>query len=32
MTQILAIPVDAFDDLLDYDPNFARIILELKSR
>jgi len=32
MTRILAIPVDAFDDLLDQDPDFARRVLELESR
>lgn len=31
-TRILAIPVDALDDLLDGDPDFARRILELESR
>jgi hypothetical protein len=31
-TRILAIPVDAFDDLLDQDPDFARRVLELESR
>lgn len=31
-TRVLAIPVDAFDDLLDHDPDFARRILELESR
>jgi CRP-like cAMP-binding protein len=31
-TRILAIPVDAFDDLLDHDPDFARRVLELESR
>jgi len=31
-TRILAIPVDAFDDLLDRDPDFARRVLELESR
>jgi CRP-like cAMP-binding protein len=31
-TRILAIPVDAFDDLLDNDPDFARRVLELESR
>jgi hypothetical protein len=31
-TRILAIPVDALDDLLDQDPDFARRILELESR
>lgn len=32
MTRILAISVDAFDDLLDHDPDFARRVLELESR
>ena len=31
-TRILAIPVDAFDDLLDHDPDFARRVLELESQ
>jgi hypothetical protein len=31
-TRILAIPVDAFDDLLDHDPKFARRVLELESQ
>jgi CRP-like cAMP-binding protein len=31
-TRILAISVDAFDDLLDNDPDFARRVLELESR
>ncbi len=31
-TRILAISVDAFDDLLDQDPDFARRVLELESR
>lgn len=31
-TRIVAIPVDALDDLLDQDANFARQILELESR
>ncbi|MGV0029198.1 Crp/Fnr family transcriptional regulator [Phormidesmis priestleyi] len=31
-TRILAIPVDAVDDLLDHDPDFARRILELEAR
>jgi CRP-like cAMP-binding protein len=31
-TRILAVPVEAFDDLLDYDPDFARRVLELESR
>jgi hypothetical protein len=30
-TRILAIPVDAFDDLLHQDPDFARRVLELES-
>ncbi|MCY7368741.1 MAG: cyclic nucleotide-binding domain-containing protein [Chamaesiphon sp.] len=32
VTRILAVPVDAFDDLLDHDPDFARRVLELESR
>lgn len=32
ITRILAISMDAFDDLLDQDPDFARRILELESR
>ncbi len=32
VTRILAIPIDAIDDLLDRDPDFARRILELESR
>jgi CRP-like cAMP-binding protein len=32
ITRILAISVDAFDDLLDSDPDFARRVLELESR
>lgn len=32
ITRILAISVDAFDDLLDHDPDFARRVLELESR
>lgn len=32
MTRILAISVDAFDDLLDHDHDFARRVLELESR
>jgi CRP-like cAMP-binding protein len=28
----LAISVDAFDDLLDQDPDFARRVLELESQ
>lgn len=31
-TRILAISVDAFDDWLDQDPDFARRVLELESR
>ena len=31
-TRILAIPVDAFDDLLDRDHEFARRVLEMESR
>lgn len=31
-TRILALPIDAIDDLLDQDPDFARRILELESR
>lgn len=31
-TRILAISVDAFDDLLDYDSDFARRVLALESR
>jgi CRP-like cAMP-binding protein len=31
-TRILAISVDAFDALLDHDPDFARRVLELESR
>ena len=31
-TRILAISVDAFDELLDHDPDFARRVLELESR
>lgn len=30
-TRILAVPVDAFDALLDHDPDFARRVLELES-
>ena len=30
-TRILAVPVEAFDDLLDSDPDFARRVLELES-
>jgi CRP-like cAMP-binding protein len=31
-TRILAVPVDAFDDFLDRDRDFARRVLELESR
>jgi CRP-like cAMP-binding protein len=31
-TRILAVSVDAFDDLLDHDPDFSRRVLELESR
>ncbi len=31
-TRILAIPVDTFDDLLDYDHDFARRVLEMESQ
>ncbi len=31
-TRILAISIDAFDDLLDQDPDFARRVLELESK
>ncbi len=31
-TRILAVPVDAFDDLLDRDRDFSRRVLELESR
>ncbi len=31
-TRILAIPVDAFDDLLEADRDFARRVLELESK
>jgi CRP-like cAMP-binding protein len=31
-TRMLAISVDAFDNLLDHDPDFARRVLELESR
>ncbi|WNZ21538.1 cyclic nucleotide-binding domain-containing protein [Leptolyngbya sp. NK1-12] len=31
-TRILALSIDAVDDLLEHDPNFARRILELESR
>ncbi len=32
VTRILAVPVDAFDDLLDRDRDFSRRVLELESR
>ncbi|MCU0549720.1 MAG: cyclic nucleotide-binding domain-containing protein [Leptolyngbya sp. Prado105] len=32
VTRILAVPIDAIDDLLDRDPDFARRVLELESR
>jgi CRP-like cAMP-binding protein len=32
VNRVLAIPVDALDDLLDQDRDFARRILELESR
>ena len=32
ITRILAVPVDAFDDFLDRDRDFARRVLELESR
>ncbi len=32
ITRILAVPVAAFDDLLDRDPDFARRVIELESR
>lgn len=32
MTRIIAIPVEAFDDFLDHDPDFSRRVLELESR
>jgi hypothetical protein len=32
LTRILAIPVDAFDTLLDQDPDFARRVLALESQ
>lgn len=31
-TRILALSIDAVDDLLDHDPDFARRVLELESR
>ncbi len=31
-TRVLAVPVEAFDALLDRDPDFARRVLELESR
>ncbi|MFM7677031.1 MAG: cyclic nucleotide-binding domain-containing protein [Synechococcus sp.] len=31
-TRLLAVPVEAFDSLLDRDPDFARRVLELESR
>jgi hypothetical protein len=31
-TRVLAVPVEAFDALLDRDPDFARQVLELESR
>jgi CRP-like cAMP-binding protein len=31
-TRILAVPVEAFDDLLDRDPDFARRVVALESR
>jgi CRP-like cAMP-binding protein len=31
-TRILAVPVNAFDDLLDRDRDFSRRVLELESR
>jgi CRP-like cAMP-binding protein len=31
-TRILALPVNAFDDLLEHDSDLARRILELESR
>jgi hypothetical protein len=31
-TRILAVPVDAFDDLLEHDPDFARRVLTLESQ
>jgi hypothetical protein len=31
-TRVLAVPVDAFDAMLDRDPDFARRVLELESR
>lgn len=32
VTRILAVPVDAFDDFLDLDRDFARRVLEMESR
>ena len=32
ITRVIAVPVEAFDDLLDRDPDFARRVLELESR
>jgi Cyclic nucleotide-binding domain/4Fe-4S binding domain len=32
ITRILTVQVEAFDDLLDYDPDFARRVLELENR
>jgi CRP-like cAMP-binding protein len=32
ITRILAVPVNAFDDLLERDQDFARRVLELESR
>jgi len=32
ITRILAVPVDTFDDFLDRDRDFARLVLELESR
>jgi CRP-like cAMP-binding protein len=32
ITRILAVPVNAFDDLLELDQDFARRVLELESR
>ncbi len=32
ITRVIAVPVAAFDDLLDRDPDFARRVLELESR
>ena len=31
-TRVLAVPVDAFDDLMDGDPDFARRVVNLESR